>query len=136
MLGLLRSLHEKIQNLDGETQQLMRLVTAACAASGRRVLDVGCGYGRLLALLHAAGIEATGVEINPAIVAAVRKAGLRCVTLDEFDRSDDKYDVLLMAHVIEHFGPADLLRFMDGYLDRLKTGGRLVIATPLMTDYF
>jgi len=25
---------------------------------------------------------------------------------------------------------------MDGYLDRLKPGGRLVIATPLMSDYF
>jgi hypothetical protein len=41
-----------------------------------------------------------------------------------------------MSHVIEHFGPAELLSFMDGYLDRLKPGGWLVIATPLMSDYF
>ncbi len=136
MRALLDSLHDKIQNLDGETQQVMRLVSAACAASGGRVLDVGCGHGRMLALLHAAGFEATGVEINPKIVASVRKAGLRCLSLDELNRSDDQYDVLLMAHIIEHFSPDDLLRFMDAYLDRLKPGGRLVIATPLMTEYF
>ena len=114
----------------------MRSIKSACAASGPRVLDVGCGHGRLLARLQAAGFEATGVEINPEVVATVRKAGLHCLTPDEFSRSNEPYDVLLMAHVIEHFGPADLLRFMDGYLDRLKPGGRLVIATPLMSDYF
>src|SRR5437588_11052930 len=114
----------------------MRLVAAACAASGKRVLDVGCGYGRLLALVKAAGFEVTGVEINAEIVAANRKAGLSCISADEFKTSNDRYDVMLMAHVIEHFAPADLLHFMDIYLDRLKPGGRLVIATPLMSDYF
>src|SRR6266513_3193273 len=114
----------------------MRLVAAACAASGRRVLDVGCGYGRLLALLQAAGLEPTGVDLNPEIVAANRKAGLSCISTDEFESSNDRYDVMLMAHVIEHFDPAGLLRFMDRYLDRLIPGGRLVIATPLMSDYF
>jgi hypothetical protein len=44
--------------------------------------------------------------------------------------------VLIMSHVIEHFSPRVLLEFMDGYLDRLRTGGRLIIATPLLSDYF
>jgi SAM-dependent methyltransferase len=136
MRAWLRSLQDKIQNLDGETQQLTRLVLAACAAAGGRVLDVGCGYGRLLSLLHAAGVEATGVEINPQIAATVRSAGLRCMTAEEFNASQEQYDVVLMSHVIEHFAPAELLSFMDAYLDRLKPGGRLVIATPLMSDYF
>lgn len=29
-----------------------------------------------------------------------------------------------------------LKEFMDDYLDRLKVGGHLIIATPLMSDYF
>jgi hypothetical protein len=41
-----------------------------------------------------------------------------------------------MSHFIEHFTPRELLAVMDDYLDRLRVGGRLVIATPLMSDYF
>jgi 2-polyprenyl-3-methyl-5-hydroxy-6-metoxy-1,4-benzoquinol methylase len=72
MRALLGSVHEKMRSLDGETEHVVRLVSAACATSGRRVLDVGCGYGRLLSQLQAAGLEATGVDINPQIVAAAR----------------------------------------------------------------
>src|SRR5262245_57683967 len=102
MRALLHSLHAKVQSLDGETDQIVRMVSAACAVSGARVLDVGCGYGRLLSLLQAAGLEATGVDMNPNIVAAGRNSGLRCVTPDEFNASSDQYDVVLMSHVIEH----------------------------------
>ena len=38
--------------------------------------------------------------------------------------------------MIEHFSPEALLQFMEFYLDRLKCGGYLIIATPLMTKYF
>ena len=134
--GVLRSLHEKIMSLDGETERVMALLASACAASGRRVLDVGCGYGRFLRIAHEAGFDATGVDKNPQIVIANRGAGLRCLSEAEFQTAKDQYDVVLMSHVIEHFAPRDLLGFMDGYLDRLRTGGRLVIATPLMSDYF
>ena len=41
-----------------------------------------------------------------------------------------------MSHVIEHFAPSDLLVFMDGYIDLLRPGGHLIIATPLMSPYF
>lgn len=134
--GLLRSLHEKVMSLDGETGQVMRFATAACAVAGTRVLDIGCGYGRFLGRLQAAGFEATGIDVNPEIVAANRKQGLHCLGVDEFRASASEYDVLLMSHFIEHFPPKDLLAVVDGYLDRLKVGGRLVIATPLMSDYF
>ncbi len=103
---------------------------------GGRVLDVGCGYGRMLRLMAAAGWDATGVEINPEIVEVNRKAGMRCWTTAEFGRSTELFDVILMSHVIEHFSPVDLLGFMDDYLDHLKPGGRLIVATPLLSEYF
>jgi 2-polyprenyl-3-methyl-5-hydroxy-6-metoxy-1,4-benzoquinol methylase len=136
MKGPLRRLQSMALNLDRETQYVMHQVQASCAASGRRVLDVGCGFGRFLDQMRDAGLDATGVDINPQIVAANRKAGLRCLSADEFVASRDLYDVLLMAHVIEHFAPRELLQFMDSYLDRLRPGGRLIIATPLLSDYF
>lgn len=136
MRTFLRSLHTSLRNVDREEQHVMRQIELAAHRSGRRVLDVGCGFGRFLGRMQSAGLDATGVDVNPEIVTANRKAGLRCLGVDEFAQSRDLYDVLLMAHVIEHFAPRELLQFMDGYLDRLKPGGSLIIATPLMSDYF
>lgn len=48
------------------------LVAAAELDSARRVLDVGCGAGTLLQLAAAAGAEAVGVDISPAMVDAAR----------------------------------------------------------------
>jgi hypothetical protein len=76
------------------------------------------------------------VDTNPELVRANREAGLQCFLAEEFTQTDDSYDVMLMSHVIEHFAPKDLVPFLDGYPDRLKVGGRLVIATPLLTRLF
>ena len=40
------------------------------------VVDIGCGRGELLELLGERGIEATGVEIDPDLVAGLIEAGL------------------------------------------------------------
>lgn len=136
MLEWLRELHRRSLDQGGEGPMLIDAIRAGCDDAGARVLDVGCGYGRNLRALRAAGIAAIGVEINPAIVAANRRDGLDCVGVDEFDSAEGMFEVILMAHVIEHFAPSDLLRFIDRYLDRLTVGGRLVIATPLMSKYF
>jgi SAM-dependent methyltransferase len=103
---------------------------------GGTVLDVGCGYGRNLKSLRASGIDAIGVEINSEIVKAVVASGLPCRTVEELERDTTTFDTLLMSHVIEHFAPRALFDFMDGYLDRLKSDGHLVIATPLMSNNF
>ena len=136
MTGFIKSLHEKILSLDGETGVMMDFIEAAIRSSGPRILDVGCGYGRLLEQLTHRGLDATGVDINSNIVADNVRRGLRCVTTDEFSKSDGAYDVIIMSHVIEHFPPEPLVAFMDQYLDRLRIGGRLIIATPLLSDYF
>jgi len=133
----LRHLYHAAVSFDREAATVVEFVARGRASgSALSVLDVGCGYGRYLRLLRDRGLDATGVDVNPEIVRANREAGLRCMTSEEFARSDGRFDAIVMSHVIEHFPPGDLVPFMDGYLDRLRVGGSVVIATPLMSRNF
>lgn len=98
-------------------------------------LDVGCGYGRNLRQLSRPGLSIIGVDANSDAVEQNRSKGFECYLPDD-NRWGREYDCMLMSHIIEHFSPPDLIRFMEGYLTYLKPGGALVIATPLLTDYF
>lgn len=135
-MSLLRSLARRIEECDLEERNLARFLSRLGPPGSLRVLEVGCGYGRNLGPLGARGYDVVGVDVNPGIVASNVREGRRCLTPEQFDATGDSFDVLLLAHVIEHFAPAELLRFMDHYLERLKPGGHLIIATPLLTQYF
>ena len=52
------------------------------------------------------------------------------------EENKEKYDVLVMSHIIEHFQYQDLIQFMESYLGCLKPGGLLLIATPVMNPSF
>lgn len=138
MRSALKRIYRVAVTFDSEVRTVVGMVRHGCAAAkgACRVLDVGCGYGRNLRVLRASGLSAVGVDANPEIVAANRRDGLECLTIQELATSERRFDVILMSHVIEHLAPHDLVPFMDGYLDRLDPGGRLVIATPLLTAYF
>jgi len=103
------------------------------------ILDIGCGYGDKIEELLSLGFSnVSGVEINSTLVDAARKKGLDVATVDEFDmdQQKEKYDVLVMSHIIEHFQYQDLIQFMESYLTCLKPNGLLLIATPVMNPSF
>lgn len=135
-MRLVGTILRKLEAPDLEQRTLARFLSRIGGSGALRVLEVGCGYGANLAILAARGHDVVGVDINREIVAANRREGRRCLTPEQFDKTGERFDVLLLAHVIEHFAPAQLLDFMDHYLERLRPGGHLIIATPLLTQYF
>lgn len=136
MVENLKVAYRRILALDAETPRVITFVRQVSAGRPMIVLDVGCGYGRTLKALKSAGIDGIGVEINPDIVAANRAAGLSCFTPKDFSGQSIQADLIIMSHVIEHFSPDDLLKFINEYLDLLKPEGHLLIATPLLTSRF
>jgi len=102
-----------------------------------KVLDVGCGYGKKIKLLNSLGFsDITGVEINEKVLNANRAKGLNVVSPAEFELLQEKYDLIVMSHIIEHFQYAELKEFMESYLNKLETGGHLLIATPILDSGF
>jgi SAM-dependent methyltransferase len=64
-----------------------------------RVLDVGCGGGRVCLHLQERGQEAVGIDISPGAVEVCRRRGVRDVRLcsiDDVDESLGRFDTIVM----------------------------------------
>ena len=104
--------------------------TLRAAAPGRRVLDVGCGTGDLVAALQEEGFAVEGVEPSDEAAAAGRARGLRIHTADlaGFARGGARFDALVMLNVLEHVpDPAGVLEQAHGLL---ADGGVLCVRVP------
>jgi SAM-dependent methyltransferase len=103
------------------------------------IVDVGCGRGRNLEVLRRLGfLNLIGVDVNPSLIEIVKGKGYTGLTSEEFASKfkNASADAILLSHIVEHFEYRSLLNFLALYLERLKPGGSMVVATPLMSDMF
>ena len=99
------------------------------AGKGARLLDVGCGNGRLMLQLQAVGWQVCGVEPDPRSSAQARAAGLDVRDSIEEDAWPESYfDAIVMNHVIEHLQVP--LETLSKCRRTLKPGGQISVATP------
>lgn len=95
------------------------------------MLDFGCGNGHFIynASLH--GVNMQGVEFSHDIVSSLKRAFPDHVfyTIEEFFGQQNKYDLIRMSNVLEHFtNPADEFKAL---LNKLNEDGRILIEGPL-----
>lgn len=111
----------------------VRLYRDAIGDGARRILDLGCGNGRLLTQLRAHGPaswELVGVDFSEAAVRQCREKGFRAraMRIEDFTAEDGTFDAVIMLQLIEH------LEDPRGTLARvralLKPGGLLILETP------
>ncbi len=100
------------------------------------LLDVGCGIGEYVSTFKKYNIQFTGVDVSREMVDNANRAGHRAVLLDELKKQDTQYDIVFISHVIEHLDTASLIEFINFYLSKLKSGGLLVLLSPLGVDNF
>lgn len=98
---------------------------------GARLLDLGCGNGRFMMQMQAAGWEVYGIDPDQKSVDLARSAGLnaQCGSLDTLDGLPHAhFHAITLHHVLEHLhNPVDTLKRCK---DALKSSGQIVIATP------
>jgi SAM-dependent methyltransferase len=112
-----------------------RLVDAL-VPRGARILDAGCGTGRVGGFLAAAGHDVVGVDLDPELIAAARQdhPGSRWLVGDLVDLDLPAAGIaagfdaaICVGHVMTFLAPAtrpEVLRRLRGHV---RAGGRVVI---------
>ena len=68
--------NDRVGYLAAQERQAEYLLDQVACGPGTRLLDIGCGYGRLLEHAQRRGAQAVGITISPPQVAADRARGL------------------------------------------------------------
>lgn len=111
-------------DIDGEAR-----LADAMAPRGARILDVGCGQGRMGVYLAARGHEVTGVDLDPYLIDRAREA---CpdATWEVADLADDgwaagPFDLAVSAgNVLAFVDPADRVGVLSNLAARIAPEGQ------------
>jgi 2-polyprenyl-3-methyl-5-hydroxy-6-metoxy-1,4-benzoquinol methylase len=98
------------------------------------ILDIGCGQGDLLALLHRRGYQnATGIDISGEQLDLARAQGVTAAQADLFEylpKHPRTFDAVVALDVFEHLPKERLLEALDAVARALRPGGRLIGRVP------
>jgi len=98
---------------------------------GARVLDAGCGPGRVGAVLHAAGHTVVGVDGDPVLIAAAEEdhPGPRWIVGDlaELDLPDRFDGIVCAGNVVAFLAPSTRVEVLRRLKGHLAPGGRAAI---------
>ena len=98
------------------------------------VLDVGCGRGEWLELLHENDLVARGVDLNRVMVRQCQELGLDVTESDAITYlralKTNSLGAVTGVHIIEHIPFKRLIALFDEVLRVLKPGGVAIFETP------
>lgn len=104
---------------------------------GKRLLDVGCGSGKLLLWAQEHTWAVAGVDPSPNAIAAARSQGLLDVQIgaaDALPHPPNSFDCVLLSHSLEHVHhPRKALREVARVL---RPGGNLIVVVPNFESVF
>jgi SAM-dependent methyltransferase len=114
----------------GHRRAVRRLL--ALRSGPGRILDVGSGFGGVVAAALEKGLQPTALETNAELLDATRRLGpgVTCVPglFEQFHAPAESFDYIIMSHVLEHVH--DPLAFLTKADALLSPGGVLWIDLP------
>lgn len=123
-------------DLDGEARMV-----DAMLPRGSRILDAGCGPGRVGGALHRRGHVVVGADVDPVLIEAAEQdhPGPRWLVADlsELDLADEEpFDLVVMAgNVLLFVAPGTEQRILERLAAHVRPGGRIVIGFRREDDY-
>lgn len=107
---------------------------ARLAGLDGRLLEIGCGIGRLVPHFIEMGFEVTGIDVSAAAIevaqAQVSEAHFDTVDIQEgLPFPDGSFDVVVDSDCLHHLAGAGRARFVSEAFLALRPGGALLIKT-------
>lgn len=95
----------------------------------KKILDIGCGTGKLVELLMGKGAEVEGVEVSGYAVGIASSKDLKVIRGDIMSHTDSSvYDIITAFDIIEHV--PDIKAFLNKVRTILKDDGVFIFLTP------
>ncbi|WP_370616555.1 class I SAM-dependent methyltransferase [Mumia sp. Pv 4-285] len=122
-----RTMEREGADLGGEARLVDALVPP-----GSRILDAGCGPGRVGARLHAAGHEVVGVDVDPELIAAAEEdhpgPSWTVGDLAALDLPGEPFDLAVSAgNVMVFLAPGSERAVLERLRVHVRPGGRIVL---------
>jgi len=118
--------HEQFVN--NKFKEVIKLVP-----KNSKVLDVGCGEGKIRNLLQ--NCDYYGIDGQKNLIGSLIKENVKAKTIDlnkeGFPFEEEKFDHILMLDILEHV--ADPKQLLSQAKNRLNKGGRIIVTLP--NDY-
>ena len=111
--------------VDVGTRETFRFVTAHLPSAKARVLEIGCGRGRLATELARRGVPVRGLEPDREAAQQARRRGVDVVCAGLLDHEDEPFDLALFSRSLHHIHPLD--RAIERVGKLLKPGGTLLV---------
>lgn len=130
----------------GDVEQVLHMLrrSAVPAEHFGRVLDFGCGVGRLTLALARRADHVIGIDISPGhLLQAEQRAHSTGVTniefqaiasVDDLDQLRGSIDLVLSLIVLQHNPPPVMAELLGKLLDALAVGGVAIIQLPTYFD--
>ncbi len=125
--------YDRLRPLDAGWWEVLDALVAAgrLDIAGARVLDIGCGTGRVVDVLARRGVRAWGIDPSPEMLAQARGCrppggGFKEARAERLPFKDGWFDGAVMRQVVQH------LELDSAFAEAarvLRPGGRLAIAT-------
>lgn len=136
---------ERFRTLEAEGKDLLGEARFAdmLAERGSRILDAGCGTGRMAAALHEAGHVAFGVDVDPELIAAAETdhpgPSYAVADLSELTTEDvggELVDLVMCAgNVMVFVAPGTELRVLERLSAVTRPGGRVALGFRREASY-
>tara|TARA_B110000037_G_C17122958_1_gene506680 strand:+ start:3557 stop:4255 length:699 start_codon:yes stop_codon:yes gene_type:complete len=125
---------ERLKSFWGKVDQkhINHIVTHV---KGKRVLDMGAGYGTTAGFLHKNGYNATAFDLDDDSIAVskILNPGLdyQKLNAENLPFKDGEFDTLILRDALHHFiGEADFSKIQSEMNRILKPGGNIIFFDP------
>ena len=131
------------KNKDFRTFSIAAKMLQIAGHDSGQVIDIGCGFGVLVAMGQKQGKDVIGLDTSESMIAGSREylrsenidpEKVQLTTAEDLIEQGQSFDVVIMIDVLEHIDdPQGFLQLVE---QLLNPGGRLILSVPAHQEFY